>query len=637
MRRLGVCYYPEQWSEDIWARDARQMVDAGLSWVRVGEFAWSRLEPHPGTLRFEWLDRAIDVLGAAGLSVILGTPTATPPRWMLTRHPDMLAVDREGRRRGFGSRRHYCFSHLGYRGECERIVTLYAERYGAHEAVEAWQTDNEYGCHETSVSYSPAAGEAFQRWLAARYGSVDALNAAWGTVFWSMEYRAFEEIGLPNLTVTEPHPAHVLDFRRFTSDQVVSFNRRQVEIIREHSDRPIAHNFMGRETGFDHHTVGADLDIASWDSYPLGFLEDRIHAPDAWKRTFMAQGDPDFQAFHHDLYRGTAERLWVMEQQPGPVNWAPANPNPRPGMVRLWSWEAFAHGADAVLYFRWRQAPFGQEQMHAGLLRPDSVPAPGLAEVAETAREVAEAPHAEPAEASVALLFDYPSAWAWETQPQGAEFDYFDLVFEAYRGLRRLGLDIDIVRADAEISGYRMVVAPGLFAWSDPLRAALSTFDGIAVIGPRSGSRSESFQIPETLGPDVGGLDLKVAYSETLRRDVTERLEKGGAFKTWIERCEGGATVLERTVAGRPAVMAEGGYRYLAGWPDAAAMLRLFAGFAQDAGIGTMRLPDGVRVRRTDRELFVFNYGSEAAPAETVPGLKAPLPAAGVARLPLAG
>ena len=262
-RVLGVCYYPEHWEEDRWAIDAAQMVEAGLKWVRIGEFAWSRLEPSPGDLHLDWLARAIDVLGEAGLQVIIGTPTATPPRWMLNKHPDMLAVEAEGNARGFGSRRHYCFSHEGYKNECRRITKILAQRFGKNPHVKAWQTDNEYGCHETTVSYSAAATRAFQDWCAQTYQSMDALNRAWGNIFWSMEYDSFDQIALPNLTVTEPNPAHVLAFRRFSSNQVVRFNRVQANILRQHTDAPLIHNYMGRVTDFDHYAVGADLDIAS--------------------------------------------------------------------------------------------------------------------------------------------------------------------------------------------------------------------------------------------------------------------------------------------------------------------------------------------------------------------------------------
>ena len=485
-RTLGVCYYPEHWNEAQWAEDAARMARLGLTWVRIGEFAWSRMEPEPGRYDWAWLDRAIETLGARGLKVVLGTPTATPPRWMIDRHPDMLPVDAQGRQKVFGSRRHYDFSHPGYRAECAKIVTALAERYGKNPHVAAWQTDNEYACNETTLSYSEAAKTAFQDWLAQKYQSPDALNRAWGNVFWSMEYRDFREIGLPNLTVCEPNPSHVMDFRRFASDEVRAFNKLQVDIIRKHSAAPVAHNFMGAITEFDHWDVGDDLDIASWDSYPLGFLSDRIPADAEHKRRFVRQGDPDFQAFHHDLYRSVGKgRWWIMEQQPGPVNWAPYNPDPLPGMARLWAWEAFAHGAEAVCYFRWRQAPFAQEQMHAGLLRPDSAPAQAFGEAEQVAQELAGMPaEAGTGKAAVALVFDYESDWAWTIQPQGRSFQYFWLVFHLYRGLRRLGLNVDIVRPDvADLSGYKLVLAPGLFTLSDPLKSALSRFDGTAIGG----------------------------------------------------------------------------------------------------------------------------------------------------------
>ncbi|MGB0299399.1 MAG: beta-galactosidase, partial [Paracoccaceae bacterium] len=323
-RTLGTCYYPEHWPEDIWEEDARQMAELGLTWVRIGEFAWSRLEPSEGQFNFEWLDRAFDTLHRHGLKVVLGTPTATPPKWVCDKYPDMFARDLQGNLRKFGSRRHYCFSHLGYREQCRDIVTRLAERYGAHPALGAWQTDNEYGCHDTTLSYSDAARIGFQKWLANKYGNdISKLNAAWGNVFWSMEYAGYPEIDLPNLTATEANPAHWLEFRRYTSDQVVAFNRLQCDIIREYSNAPISHNYMGRITDFDHFKVGDDLDIATWDSYPIGFLADRAGASEGKQRHFMRQGDPDFQAFHHDLYRSVGKgRWWVMEQQPGPVNWA---------------------------------------------------------------------------------------------------------------------------------------------------------------------------------------------------------------------------------------------------------------------------------------------------------------------------
>jgi beta-galactosidase len=609
-RTLGVCYYPEHWPESIWTEDAARMIDAGLSWVRIGEFAWQRLEPNSGEMHFDWLDRAIEILGNAGLKIILGTPTATPPRWMLEKHPDMLAIDGQGHSRRFGSRRHYCFSHQGFRFEAKRITRLLAERYGSNKHIQAWQTDNEYGCHNTTRSYSHAATEGFQNWLAHKYQSPAALNRAWGNVFWSMDYNDFTEVGLPNLTVTEPNHPHTLDFYRYSSDMVVQFNHEQVIEIRAHATTPIIHNYMGRETSFDHFKVGADLDIASWDSYPIGFLSDRIEGTLTHKHRFLRQGDPDNQAFHHDLYRAVGRgRWWIMEQQPGPVNWAPYNPAPLPGMARLWAWEAFAHGAETVCYFRWRQAPFAQEQMHAGLLRTDSADAPSLAEALQVSKEITELPEVGTARANVALVFDYESAWAWEAQPQGADFDQFRLTFSAYRACRRAGLNIDIVPPNiTDLSKYKFILAPGIMHLSDPLRAALS--DTTALIGPRTDTKTKHLSIPTPLGPNIPSLNASVILTESLPPDVGVPLENGGQFVHWREILEGDAPVQLRTTDGHAAIIGDK-LRYLAGWPDDDTWDMILHDLCDEVGLTYHDMPDGLRLRDTETHRFVFNYAPE--------------------------
>ncbi|MBJ3762404.1 beta-galactosidase [Maribius pontilimi] len=605
-RTLGTCYYPEHWPEEIWPEDARRMVEAGLTWVRIGEFAWSRIEPAPDRLDWGWLDRALETLGAAGLKIVMGTPTATPPRWLVEKLPDMLAVGPDGRPRGFGSRRHYCFSHAGYLDECRRIVTLLADRYGAHPHIHAWQIDNEYGCHDTVVSYSTAARDAFRDWCAQTYQSPGALNRAWGNVFWSMEYDDFAQIDLPTATVTEPNPAHALAFRQFSSDMVVRFNRAQAEILRARTRAPLLHNYMGREVAFDHYAVGADLDIATWDSYPLGFLEDRVPASDDGRARFLRQGHPDMQAFHHDLYRAVGRgRWWVIEQQPGPVNWAAHNPAPLPGMARLWAWEAFAHGAEAVCYFRWRQVPFAQEQHHAGLLRPDSAPAPALAECRLVADELAAMPDAATARARVALVFDYASAWAWQVQPQGAEFDHFAICFAFYGALRRLGLSIDIVPPDADLSGYALVLAPGLATLPDGFCEGLT---GTAILGPRTNAKTAQMAIPVPLPPALPGLDTVVELVETMPAAGALPLAQGGRLVHWAEQLGGTAEIVEARADGRPALVRAGKLHYLGGWPDADALDRILRRACAAEGIATLDLPRGLRVRDTDTHRFWFNY-----------------------------
>lgn len=614
---LGVCYYPEQWDEALWESDAKRMVETGLHWVRIAEFAWSRLEASEGVFSFEWLDRAIEILGTAGLKVVLGTPTATPPHWVVAKFPDMLAVDKEGRVRHFGSRRHYDFSHLGYRQEAARITALMAERYAGNAYVGFWQLDNEYSCHDTTLSFSPAALAGFQAWLQARYATIAALNQAWGNVFWAMEYTDFADIGLPNLTVTEANPAHWLDFRRYSSDQVIAFNNVMVAAVRAHDKTtPILHNYMGKTTDFDHFAVGDALDAASWDSYPLGFLEDRVRADEAWKNAFMRQGDPDFQAFHHDLYRAVGKgRWWVMEQQPGPVNWAPYNPVPLKGMVRLWAWEAFAHGAEVVSYFRWRQAPFAQEQMHAGLLRPDSEASFALSEVQQIAQELAQLGEVTTQTAPVAIVFDYESQWAWDTQPQGRGFDYFQLVLEQYQALRRLGLSIDICPpTTTDFSAYQLVLVPGLMHWKTDLKTALKTCQGVVVLGPRTGSKTQDFQIPKTLPPDYAELiDIKVTQVESLRPSYQIALHEVGNVQHWREYLEVGAGVeVVTTAIDREAVVVrQGKVVYCAGWLDAEGYRALFQDLCKEVGIKTIILPQGLRLRQLGKKVLVINYSTQ--------------------------
>ena len=607
---LGVCYYPEHWPEEQWATDANDMKAMGLSWVRIGEFAWKQIEPKPGQYDWGWLDRAIETLEQAGLKIVLGTPSATPPRWLIDQMPDCLAVDTNGQKRKFGSRRHYCFSHDGYREAAVKIAKDMAERYGNHPYIQAWQIDNEYGCHDTIVSYSDAAAHGFRNWLEAKYKTIDTLNDAWGNLFWSMSYDRFEQIELPNQTVTEPNPAHVMDFRRFSSDQVVRFNKAQADVLREYSDKPFIHNYMGRITDFDHFKVGEDLDIASWDSYPLGFLEDRSDQGDDFKHNYRRQGDPDFQAFHHDLYRAVGKKgWWVMEQQPGPVNWAPYNPVPLPGMVRLWSWEAIAHGADVVSYFRWRQAPFGQEQMHAGLQRPNGDWAEGAEEAKQVSKELLSLDDIRQTPADVAIVFDYESAWAWEIQPQGKDFDYFRLVYDTYRGLRRLGLSIDIIPPNTDDFGDRKLICiPGLFAWSDNLKKAIARFEGRVLVGPRTGSKTENFKIPMNLPPDLRGLDVEVTSVETLRPSAPVPLKENGNFQIWKENVTTDVTVVQITRGGEPALLQQSNVFYLAGWPDDAAMDNILQILAKATSLDTHKMIGGERRREFGDFTLISNY-----------------------------
>jgi beta-galactosidase len=588
------------------------MQKLGIHYVRIGEFAWSQLEPRPDKFNWRWLDEILEILGNVGLKVVLATPTAAPPKWLVDRYPEILPVDEQGMVRKFGSRRHYCFSSSVYREETRCIVTLLAERYGKHPVIAGWQVDNEYGSHSTTRCYCSRCRIAFQDWLERKYKTISTLNRAWGTVFWSQKYGSFKEIELPNLTVAEPNPAHLLDYFRFASDQVREYNRIQTEILRKLSPgRFITHNFMGFFTEFDHFSIAQDLDLASWDSYPIGFTEVlQLTKAGRYART----GHPDIAAFNHDLYREMGKgRFWVMEQQPGPVNWAPHNPSPAPGMVRLWTWEAMAHGAEVVSYFRWRQVPFAQEQMHAGLLLPDSTPAIGYHEVKQIAEELAQLVLPSVTQAPVALVFDYEAAWVYAIQPHGQDVNYRELVFRFYTSLRRLGVDVDILSREGPFDGYKLAVVPSL-----PIlrHVNVETFKRIKcpiVFGPRTGSKTPAFQIPVELppGPLQELIPLRVVRVESVRPDLGEQVTWRGKrypverWKEWVETELAPEGIFDDDCG---AVLRNDCYYYLAFWPNEEFLVDFLDHLGREVGLTPVRLPAGVRLRKRGELTFAFNF-----------------------------
>lgn len=610
------------------------MTALGLSVVRIGEFAWSRLEPNPDQIEFAWLDRAIDTLADAGLGVILGTPTATPPKWLVDRYPSVLAHDpATGRVRCFGSRRHYDFSSADYRRESLRITAKLADRYGHDTRIVGWQTDNEIGCHDTTISISPSAIAAFRQWCAQRYGSIDVLNTAWGNVFWSMEYRHFDEIDAPYGTVTEPNPAHQLAYRRFASDQVIEFHSAMVAALRERitPSQFITHNFipMG-DTAADNHALAAPLDFPSYDSYPLGRTDELLHDQLSTREFAAVQrtGHPDLSAFFFDQTRALGSgSFWVMEQQPGPVNWAPANPAPLPGIVRLWTLEAFAHGADCVSYFRWRQVPFAQEQMHAGLRRPDDQPARRWPEIAATINEVKTARLTATAvsRSSVALLTDVTSDWMTDIERQSAAYRLDDVQWSFYRALRALGLDIDVIAANDALDDYNLVVVPCLANIDAAFVERALASKAHIVFGPRCGSKTAEFAIPPTLPPAElqGPLGVVVTEVETLRPEATETFHWQGESYTahvWREHLDAppNAVIAEFT-DGTPAAVRIASMSYLGSVPERRFLIDYFESLCRESDIEAQRLPDGVRLRRRGPLTFAFNYSNTTYTVDVPP------------------
>lgn len=630
---LGVCYYPEHWPESMWQQDAKEMRQLGLQYVRIGEFAWSRIEARDGEYSFEWLDRAIETLASEGLQVIMCTPTATPPKWLIDKYPDILPVDiNTGTTRGFGSRRHYDFSSQNYFREAMRISTVIAERYGNHPSVCGWQTDNEIACHDTTHSGSLVAKLAFQKWCKDYYqGDIEKLNSAWGNVFWSMEYQDFAQIDLPILAVTETNPAHQLAYRRFSSDQVVKFHDAMIDIIRAHSpNRFVTHNFIPLvDTQADNFALAKNLDFVSYDNYPLGRSDMFFkHMPAEQFKPYMRTGHPDFSSYSFDQSRGVSNKnFWVMEQQPGPVNWAHHNPRPETGMVRLWSWQAFAHGADCVCYFRWRQVPFAQEQMHAGIKRNDNSKAAAWAEVEQMRDELAKVDFSisDPVQAKVAIVTGANSQWVTEIERQGDSYNHQRVEFAYYSALRQLGLAVDFVSVDHDLTQYSLVVAPCLPIVPQTFVDKCQQANVHLVIGPRSGSKTDELSLVPTLAPGVlqALVPVKVLSTETIRPDCSEVLHFNGAkFESQCWREELAFADEVKVVAtyhdGTPAVARHNNTSYVATLTCDGFLLEFFTVLAAELGLATIALPKDMRLVQRGNYAYLFNYAgySQTVPSE---------------------
>ena len=489
---VGVDYYPEQWPRARWPIDAKLMADAGVRVVRVGEFAWSEFEPAPGRYAFAWLDDALQLLRQHDISVVLGTPTATPPAWLIQRHPEILPVDPDGVRVGFGGRRHYCPTRAVYRRYAGEIVTSLADHYREHGAVIGWQIDNEFACHRGGC-FCEECRTTFQRWLQRRYGSLEHLNETWGTAFWSQTYTAWEQIPLPARTVAVHNPALRLDFQRFVSDAYTEFQDLQIEILRTRCPRHfITTNLMGLFDEIDYFKLSRPLDFVAWDNYP-GY-----HGPADPMRTAMA----------HDLTRSLKHRkFWVMEQQAGPTAWeGGVDRSPPPGLLRLWTWQAVAHGAEAVIYFRWRTATQGAEQFWHGILDHDGRPRRRYEEVARTAAELAglELPPDAVPETPVAIVLSYDDRWAWKIQPQHAAATFDRRVGDWYRMFRDYGIGVEFVAPGEPLRGYRVAILPSLFMLNDATAHQAEEFTrtgGLLIVGPRTGVKDETSRVRDVPPP----------------------------------------------------------------------------------------------------------------------------------------
>ena len=367
---LGTAWYPEAWPESVWPSDLTLMQQAHVRFVRVAEFAWSTMEPSEGVYDFTWLDHAIDQAAKHDIYTVLGTPSATPPAWMTQKYPEILRIDENGVRAEHGNRQQFDFDSPKYRELCRNIAAAMAKRYGHNPNVIGWQIGNEY----QKDSFNPHTRTDFQSWLRARYGTLDNLNARWTTSYWSQTYSNWDQVPIE---IVPGNPGLLLSWKRFVSDTWRAFQKNQLDAIRANSDARqfITTNMLGFDLPFDHEVVARDLDFASWDDYvPEGHL-------DAVKNGAT-----------NDLTRGFKQKnFWIMETQPGHVNWGPISNTLNKGEVRALAWHDVAHGADAIAYWQWRSAYNGQEQYHGTLVGANGKPVPVFDEVQQLGAEFAKA------------------------------------------------------------------------------------------------------------------------------------------------------------------------------------------------------------------------------------------------------
>ncbi len=487
---LGVCYYPEHWQESLWEDDYRRMREMGLQVVRMGEFAWSIFEPSEGEFNFELFDRAMDAAHRHGLKVILGTPTATPPAWLTHKYPEVLNATQEGVVYRHGMRRHSNFNSPIFLKLCARIASKLAEHYANHPALFGWQIDNELNC-EVNVYYADADHAAFRVWLEKRYGTLEKLNHAWGAVFWNQTYSAWEQVFLTRPTPSNsPNPHQLLDEKRFISDATIEFAKRQSNAIREH-DKTHFITTNGLFGHVDSHEMTRQaLDFISYDSYPL-FSQ---LWPDPGENPLL---DRNWSAMLSAV-RDISSPFCVMEQQSGPGGWVNrlALPTPKPGQIRLWAYQSIAHGADMVLFFRWRTAPFGTEIYWHGINDYDNRPNRRCAEVTEIAREVRMLDRlvGSQFQADVAILRDYDNEWDGEFDTWHGPYDKQSFR-EWYKALQFEHIPVDTVRLQpstmaADLAKYRCLVYPHPAILSEAQAKVLKEYvelGGYIVFGCRSG------------------------------------------------------------------------------------------------------------------------------------------------------
>lgn len=467
---LGVDYYPEQWDTSLMEQDLDTIVELGCNVIRIAEFSWHLMEKQEGQYDFSFFDRVIEKAKERNLKVIMGTPTATIPAWLAKKHPDILSEFEGGKKRAFGGRHVYCFNSPHMYAYSEKIIRELVGHYKDEESIVAWQIDNEIGHEGSDVCYCENCQKAFQTYLSKKFaGDMDALNETYGTTFWSQEYNTFDEIPTPSETITTHNPALRQDWERFRSQSIVDFMAFQAKLIKEISPEAVVmHDFPGGGLGkhVDYSKVAKTLDQAAYNNYPVWGGQKEPIAPHEI-------------AFALDYIRGLkGENFWITEAIMGAQGHDVTGFLPRPNQAKMWSYQSMAHGADSLMYFRYRGATKGAEQFCYGIIDADNVKRRKFYEVQSFFHDIIKYREAmeAPVKNEAAIVYDYDSLASFRIQRQSILLDPAAEMQKFYKAFYDQNVGVDVIPEDREFSSYKVVILPQMIITKPEMEEKVEAF-----------------------------------------------------------------------------------------------------------------------------------------------------------------
>lgn len=635
----GVYYYPEAWDSSQWDRDFKNMAKMGFEFTHFAEFAWAMMEPAEGQFDFKWLDKAVGLAAKNGLKVIMCTPTPTPPVWLTKKYPEVLVVKENGQRAMHGTRSHYSWSSKKYRELTEIIVTQLAKRYGNDKRIWGWQIDNEPS-HYGTVDYGPEVLLNFREWLKTKYGNIQALNHAWGTAFWSGVYSDFNQIELPNKSLQicgTASPLSVLDFKRFSADECASFVSFQYKTLKKiiQKNQFVTTNFMSNHEPVDPWR-NADLDFVTYTMYPVAG-----YTKGSGNQGFRL-GSPGQISFANDMFRSIKGKTGVMELQPGQVNWGTYNPQPYPGAVRVWLWNAFAGDLSFICTYRYRQPLFGGEQYHYGIVGTDGItPSSGGLEYSQFISEInvlrkqynssAAAP-VEYAVRKTAILYNKDNQWNTEGQKQTFQWSYDNHLTKYYNALISQAIPVDFISEKSDFMKYKVLLLPAYQLIDDSLILKLTKYvneGGNLILTVRTGlmDRNGKFfeaKWAEKIWPLIGA---KIKMYDVLSDDIFAEVVMNNVkykWNNWADILEGDsntevwANYNDQFYKGAAAVtnrkLGRGTVTYVGVDSDDGSIEKdVIARLYKSIGITTEPLPEGVIKVWRSGFWIAINYSSQPA------------------------